>query len=74
MKLTIEPTRECTSIEGIPCRIWEGTDENGTEVKVWVRTLQPQTHDTERLAAFEQELQALPPLRPGAVDYRFIAD
>ena len=74
MKLTIEPTSECTSIEGIPYRIWEGTDENGTAVKVWVRTIQPQTHDTERLAAFEKELEGLPPLRPSAIDHRFIED
>lgn len=74
MKLSIEPTAECTSIEGQPCRVWTGVDENGTEVKVWVRTVQPQTHDPVRLEAFDRELQELPPLRAGAIDYRFIAD
>lgn len=74
MKLTIEPTAEMMRIEGAPCRIWTGTDENGTEVKVWVRTLSPQTHDEARLAAFEKELKSLPQLGLGAIDYRFIAD
>lgn len=74
MKLTIEPTKQLTKIEGAPCRIWEGVDENGTPVKVWVRTLSPQTHDEDRLRAFEAELKALPSLGPGAIDYRFLAD
>lgn len=74
MKLTIEPTGECTKIEGATCRIWRGVDGNGTEVKVWVRTLSPQTHDQALLEAFDRELKELPPMRPGAIDYRFIAD
>ena len=74
MKLTIEPTAQITSIERAPCRLWEGHDEYGTPVKVWVRTLQPQTHDEARLDAFNRELDALPALGPGAIDYRFIID
>ena len=74
MKLTIEPTARMLSIEGHPVRVWSGTDENGTPVEVFVRAVQPQTHDVERLAAFERELKELPPLRASAVDFRFIAD
>lgn len=74
MKLTIEPTAEVNSLEGKPCRVWTGTDENGTPVKAWIRTVQPQTHDVDRLASFDRELSSLPPMRPASIDFRFIAD
>jgi hypothetical protein len=76
MKLTIEPTAELMQIDGVPCRRWEGTDEAGTPVHVFVRTLSPQTHDEDRLREFDEQLKALPPLRVAGmtIDYRFIAD
>lgn len=75
MRLTIEPTPEIITVEGNPVRIWTGTDENGTEVRVLVRAVQPLTHDAARLQAFETELRELPGrLAPAAIDYRFFID
>ncbi|MFT4012321.1 MAG: hypothetical protein QM682_02750 [Paracoccus sp. (in: a-proteobacteria)] len=74
MKLTIEPTPEIITVDGCPVRIWIGTDENGTQVRVFVRAVSPQTHDQALLEAFEQELRALPMLKPAVIDYRFFAD
>lgn len=74
MKLTISPTIEVVTIENRPARVWVGTDENGTEVKLWVRAVQPQTDDGDLLAAFEAELQALPQLQVSVFDHRFVAD
>jgi len=74
MKLTIEPTDEFVKIEGASCRIWTGEDEAGTPVHVYVRTVSPQTHDKDRLEAFDAALKALPQMEPGAIDYRFVVD
>jgi hypothetical protein len=76
MKLTIEPTGEPMTIEGIQLRLWKGTDESGTPVHVYVRAVSPQTHDEERLKAFEEQLKALPPLRQAGmtIDHRFVVD
>lgn len=73
MKLTIEPTAEMIRVNGTATRIWKGTDEHGVEVKVWVRAIEPQTHDEAQLEQFESELERLPPLQVSGVDYRFIA-
>jgi hypothetical protein len=56
MKLTIESTGTIEDVDGIPCRVWEGTSDHGVPVKAWIRTVSPQTHDPEALAAFEREL------------------
>lgn len=75
MRLTIEPTAEIATVNGAPCRVWTGTDAGGTEVRVWINVVQPQTDDPVRLAAFDAELQALPAPRTAvAVDLRFIVD
>ena len=72
MKLTISPTDRIETIEGAPCRRWEGLSDQGTPVHVWVRMLSPQTHDEAALRAFDQELKALPEVRRELVsfDYR----
>ena len=74
MKLTLTPSEEHMSINGTECRIWTGHDEYGTEVKAWIATVSPQTHDPARLETFDRELKALPPLRPTGIDYRFFVD
>lgn len=76
MKLTIEPTGDFLTIEGARCRLWTGRDQGGTPCHVYVRTVSPQTHDPEALAAFNAALTELPPLTPCAmfVDYRFFTD
>ena len=74
MKLRIEPTDKIETIEGAPCRKWEGVTDAGTPVHVWVRMLSPQTHDAEVLKVFDKELEALPPVRRELVsfDYRMV--
>ncbi len=59
LKLTIEPTADFDSVGDVIVRIWTGHDESGTEVKLWIAMVQPQTHDPERLAAFEAALHEL---------------
>ena len=75
MKLTIEPTSSIENIEGVPCRRWEGATDAGTPVHVWVRMVSPQTHDADRLKAFEVELQSLPAMERRLVsfDYRMVS-
>lgn len=74
MKLTIEPTKSIETIEGVPCRRWEGVTDKGTPVHVWVRMLSPQTHDQEAIAVFDAELKALPKMSRQLVsfDYRMV--
>ena len=76
MKITLEPTDQMQSIEGAQCRVWKGTTERGTEVFAFIRCVQPQTHDLEKLAEFERDLKSLPPFRRELVsfDYRMVAD
>ena len=74
MKITIEPTTNQTVIDGVPFRIWAGTDENGTEVNALVRAVSPQTHDPELLKAYERELKELPPLKPAPIMGIFCTD
>jgi hypothetical protein len=72
MKLTLEPTNELQTVDGVPCRVWRGRDEGGTWVLAWVRTVQPQTADAAKLAAFESELMSLPqPVFTGAISFRY---
>ena len=76
MKLTLEPTDKMQTFDGAPCRIWKGQTESGVEVVAFVRCIQPQTHDESKLAVFDKELKALPPVRRELVsfDYRMVAD
>lgn len=74
MKLTIEPTPDFVTINGQPLRVWRGQDEAATPVHVYVRAVAPQTHDAERLEAFEKQLQDLGYARPdpAAIDIRMV--
>lgn len=71
MKLTLEPTPQIQNVDGAPARIWKGFTDQGVEVLAWIRTVQPQTHDAEKLAAFERELQELK-FAYSAIDIRFV--
>lgn len=63
MTLTITPTEKITHLDGVPCRLWEGTAPDGTPVKVFVhRVAVPATADN---SAFERVLQEQVP--PGRV-------
>lgn len=60
MKLALEPTDRIENVRGTPCRVWQGATEDGTPVLAYVAVVQPQTHDPDRLAAFERELREMP--------------
>ena len=61
MKVTLTPTATIDKLEGrISARIWEGETESGIPVKVWISSIQPQTHDARKLAEFDRELKELP--------------
>ncbi len=74
MQLTIEPTVTIDRVEGVPCRLWTGTTNEGTPVHVWVRMLSPQTEDAVALSAFDHELEELPSVEkhPVEFDLRFV--
>lgn len=76
MKLTLEPTDRMETFEGAPCRVWKGATETGVEIIALIRCVSPQTHDESKLAVFDRELKALPPVRKELVsfDYRMVAD
>lgn len=63
MKLTLESTNEITTFRcgdaEVPARLWRGTNADGTEVVAMIVAVSPQTHEHERLVAFERELVEL---------------
>lgn len=76
MKITLESTDQMQSFEGVTCRIWKGISDGGVEIIAFIRCISPQTHDESKLAIFDKELKALPPVRKELVsfDYRMFAD
>lgn len=69
MEIAITSTDEVTTLDGVPCRVWDGITAQGTPCKVFVhRVAVAKDEDTE---AFDRELLLqLPPGR--AVDLRQI--
>lgn len=63
MKLHLDPTDRIETVQGTPCRLWAGTTGTGVPVHCWIAIVQPQTHDSSLLAAFDAELKALPAMR-----------
>jgi hypothetical protein len=58
MKITIEPTSKTVDLNnGVPARIWEGTDESGAPVMCFVTRISPLTHCPEVNERFARELQ-----------------
>lgn len=56
VKITITSTNKLTTIEGVPCRIWEGVTERGVPCHVFVHRLAVQSVDN-RCEEFERELR-----------------
>lgn len=62
MQIQIEATDKVTTIDGVPCRLWEGVTERGTKCKVFVHRIA--VHESEDSSQFDAELQEqLPPPR-----------
>lgn len=63
MKITIESTDKITVVDGVPCRLWNGTTEAGTPCLVFVQCLG--VPDNGPVNEFAAELkERLPPGRP----------
>lgn len=57
MKLTIEPTKQVIELNGHQARVWEGTDERGTRVYLFVSRVAVNADEPpEAHAAFERDL------------------
>jgi hypothetical protein len=62
MTITIEPTGHLVDLDGVQCRLWEGTTDQGVKCKVFV--LRVAVHKDEDQSAFEHALKTqLPPGR-----------
>ncbi len=73
MKLTLEPTNEFATVDGLRMRLWRGTTDGGEPVRAWIRTVQAETKAAD--AELEQALERLwpniqPEMKP--IDARFI--
>lgn len=60
MELRLSPTDRIERVQGTPCRVWSGKTDEGTAVLAFVAVVQPQTHDPDKLAAFEAALREMP--------------
>lgn len=69
MEIQIKATEHLTTIDGVPCRLWEGVTAGGVACKVFVhRVAVHKDHDSTQ---FEKELaEQLPPGRH--IDLRHI--
>jgi hypothetical protein len=57
MKITIESTDEIVTIDGVECRHWKGTTENGTPCEVFVHRIAVRDDAKD---AFDRELREKP--------------
>lgn len=61
MKITIEPTRELTRLDGVPVRVWKGVTDDGTPCTVFVHRVAVDEGFDQKV--FERELSLLLPPR-----------
>lgn len=64
MKITVEHTDRCSSSDHGIGRVWEGTTDQGTPVKVLICGLLPGSDDPVLAAQFEREHDAIPDMPP----------
>ena len=55
MKLTIESTGTCLTLDGVPVRLWEGVTEGGVPCRVFVHLIG--TREEADQSEFEAELE-----------------
>jgi hypothetical protein len=74
MELRLKPTSVIEMINGTQCRRWEGMTATGTPVRAYVAVVECRSHDPERNAEFERELQErfVESRQPVVFDTRFI--
>jgi hypothetical protein len=71
MKITIEPTNDTTTLDGVPVRHWKGTTDTGIPVDLFVHRVA--VREDRDCSQFEAELkECIPAARDRRVDLRFI--
>ena len=71
MKIILQPTGEFEHVNGVPCRIWNGTTEDGDEVRAFVAMVRCRAGSSGE-AAFNAALRAVEPERQAVIfDNRF---
>lgn len=62
MKIEIESTSKIVQLMGVPCRVWEGTSEQGVKVICFISRVAISSNESEEnQKIFEQELQTVRP-------------
>jgi len=62
MEIRIKPTDQVTRIDGVECRVWEGTTGRGIKCHVFVHRIA--VHLSQSAEEFERELTECIPPRP----------
>ena len=65
MQLQIEATEHIVEIEGVQCRLWEGTTVNGVPCKVFIHRIAVANDDDQ--SQFDEELREMPAPRLPAI-------
>jgi len=55
MKITIESTSKIVELNGVPCRVWEGTTAGGVKMHAFVTRVA--VHKNDDASEFERELK-----------------
>lgn len=74
MRATIVSTERFAKLDGLQCRVWEGTTERGVPFLAYVAGVA--VREDQDGAQFEEELRPMPPrdVDPPPVDRRFGRD
>jgi hypothetical protein len=72
MKITIESTTRIVNVDGIDCRLWEGTTERGVKIECLIPRIA--ARGDQDLSQFEAELkeQRAPSFRESAFPLRML--
>lgn len=72
MKITLESTTKIVTVNGVPCRIWEGTTERGVAIHAYVtRVAVDRNADASELERDLQECRT-PSVDVGALPSRLV--
>ncbi len=55
MKVTLENTTKCVTLNGVPARIWEGETDSGIKVHAYITRIAVDENE-KNLKQFEEEL------------------
>ena len=66
MEIMIKATDQITELDGVPCRVWEGTTVGGVKCHVFVHRLA--VHNDADSSEFDAALKAMPAPRYVTLD------